>query len=132
MRCFRVVDAPPLLEVMFEPFQMLRTMIVSLYEEARQVRGIDVSARETTGVRADAQSGVVHRPYGDGALAATLDALVYFALGLRVGIEWGADRVSIESAFRCFNVVGQPPLQAAHFEVARLLCLELMKELGRP
>jgi hypothetical protein len=129
MRILKIVDAPPLLELIFEPFQMLRTTIVSLYSEAARISALDKAAGETSD---SPRSMFVHRPYGDGALVATLDALIYFALGLRVGIEWGTDCVSIENGFRCVNIVGQPPLQATHFEVARSVFRKLMKELARP
>jgi len=129
MRVLRVVDAPPVLELIFEPFQMLRSTIVSLYTEAAKVSALDKAAGKTSD---NPRSIVVHRPYGDGALLATLDALIYFALGLRVGIEWGTDHVSVERGFQCFNIVGQPPLQATHFEIARSAFRKLMKELSRP
>jgi hypothetical protein len=129
MRILKVVDAPPMLELMFDPFQVFRTTIVSLYTEAAKIRAIDKKAAETSG---SLHSSVFHRPYGDGALVATLDALIYFALGFRVGIDWGVDRVSFEPGFRCFNVVGQPPFQSAHFQTARSFFREHMMELGNP
>jgi len=107
VRVLKVVDDPAMVELIFEPFQMLRTTLVALYTEARKWRSIDRAAAKTSG---EMGSNRVHRPYGDGALVATLDALVYFALGFRVGVQWGIDQVSVETGFRCFNVVGQPPL----------------------
>ncbi len=92
LRVFKVVEAPPMLELMFEPFQMLRTTVVSLYTQAAKLRAIDKAASKTSD---KPRSIIFHRPYGDGALVATLDALIYFALGFRVGIDWGVDRVSV-------------------------------------
>lgn len=127
-RILKVIDEPPMPDLMFEPFQMLRTTIVSLYTEAAKVRALDEKYAETT---ENLRSLFVHRPYGDGALFSTLDAFIYFALGMRVGIEWGTGRVSVEPAFRCCNIVGQPPIQVELFEVAKSTARNIMAELTR-
>jgi hypothetical protein len=80
----------------------------------------------------DSQETIVtQRPYADGPLIATLDALVYFALGFKVKIEWGTDHQSIEVAFRCVNIVGPPPLSAMHFDAARTAFDSLVQDLTR-
>lgn len=115
MRVLSITDDPPSLEVAFEPLQMLRTTLVSLFTEASEVRNLQTRVKAATG----GHPKIVHRPYGDGPLLATLDALVYFALGLEVGIQSGAEQASIEHGFRSVNIVGQLPFQSVHFDMAR-------------
>jgi hypothetical protein len=131
MRCFLVVDQPAMVELLFEPFKMLRTTIVSLYGEARTVRATEASALLRTGGDAR-KSNVRHRHYSDGPLAASLDALVYVALGLNVGVDWGNGRQAIDIGFRCVNVQGEPPLKPELFDLARTSFQHMMSELTRP
>jgi hypothetical protein len=125
-RAFMVSDSPFALELVFEPLRMLHLTLLAFYREAGQLRQIEKLMRQTS---ERPVSNIVHRHYGDGALVAALDALVYFALGHRVGVQWGKERRSIENSFRSVNIVGEPPLDPRLFEVGRDAFIHLMNRL---
>lgn len=129
-RLCEIRDEPFMIELVFEPLQMLRTLTVALFESAADVHRIQRGSTRTTS--SGAGPTVVHRPYGDGPLAATLDAYIYFAFGFRVGIQWPEDVHSLDLGTRCRNLTGTPPFPQELFDVALESFADLNAELRRP
>lgn len=126
LRILVVEDSPPAIEVAFEPFRMLHLALLGMYDEARKLRELDLRARETS----DSDTSIIfHKHLGDGAMIAALDALIYFAFGFRIGLQWGEQRGSIETNFRYASIVGQPPLRPELFDSAKASFSALMQSI---
>lgn len=123
---FVVEDEPFVIELIVAPLRCLMDILTISFESANHAHDIRVEARDRTG----GAPTIFHRPFADSRLYATLEALCYYAHGLRIGPFAASEGVSeIDFSYRAVNVRSRPPVDAGLLGVARNSMVEMLRDL---
>lgn len=128
---FRVLvieDEPHVIELVYEPLQMLRRLLVDLWAPAKGLFDLCKTSLETTG----GQPQIVHKHYADGAFASTLEALIYYALGFEVGVQWANDKYAVNLGYKCVDLIGSPPFDPRLIEISRKTHQSMIEDIKKP
>jgi len=103
---YKIKDSPHKVAIAIGPLLMVNQLLVEVWWEAQKWNEMDRQSKAPDGT-----SRVVHMPRTFSSLVATLDALVYFSLGFKVGIQWNAlgNKTTVDMGYYCVNMIGQPP-----------------------
>ncbi|MFC5453703.1 hypothetical protein [Prosthecobacter fluviatilis] len=125
VRALVIHDHPAMIELIYEPIQMLHNAALGSWEQASRYYDL-------LGDRRDSETNELqdfHRHYGDGAFRATLDALAYYCFGFRIGLRLSEGRADLDMAFRAVNIIGTPPFPKPLIKIGKELYDKLSAEL---
>lgn len=124
LRFFVIEDAPHVLELIWKPVQVWRSMLVSYLDQAWELKKLIAEALSKTG----GAPLIFHKPHADSRLPAMLEAIAYYVFGHDIGFQ-SASGTEIENAFRCVMVRGQPPFDDRILQAARDVQVSQLEQL---